>query len=61
MLILPFTTESVLAGLSMNFGMFENAQVIAAPPLVRAIFRLPQPGSTPTKKRSKAAAKEVSA
>jgi ABC-type uncharacterized transport system permease subunit len=34
---------------------------IAAPPLVRAIFRLPQPGSTPKKKRSKAAAKEVSA
>ncbi|PFG42515.1 nucleoside ABC transporter membrane protein [Isoptericola jiangsuensis] len=34
---------------------------IAAPPLVRAIFRLPQPGSAPKKKRSKAAAKEVSA
>ncbi|GAA4717741.1 hypothetical protein GCM10023216_02280 [Isoptericola chiayiensis] len=34
---------------------------IAAPPLVRAIFRLPQPGSAPKKKRSKAARKEVSA
>ncbi|MFV2144289.1 MULTISPECIES: ABC transporter permease [Isoptericola] len=34
---------------------------IAAPPLVRAIFRLPQPGSTPKKKRSQTARKEVSA
>ncbi|MDO8148198.1 MULTISPECIES: ABC transporter permease [unclassified Isoptericola] len=34
---------------------------IAAPPLVRAIFRLPQPGSKPKKKRSQAARKEVAA
>ncbi|WP_374108534.1 ABC transporter permease [Isoptericola sp. S6320L] len=34
---------------------------IAAPPLVRAIFRLPQPGKAPKKKRPTSAAKEVSA
>jgi ABC-type uncharacterized transport system permease subunit len=34
---------------------------IAAPPLVRAVFRLPQPGRGPTTKRSRAARKEVSA
>ncbi|PRZ07725.1 nucleoside ABC transporter membrane protein [Isoptericola sp. CG 20/1183] len=34
---------------------------IAAPPLVRAIFRLPQPGKAPKKKRPTTAAKEVSA
>ncbi|WP_418277589.1 ABC transporter permease [Isoptericola jiangsuensis] len=34
---------------------------IAAPPLVRAVFRLPQPGSRPTTKRQRAARKEVSA
>lgn len=34
---------------------------IAAPPLVRAVFRLPQPGRTPRKKRSQAARKEAAA
>ncbi|WP_407318591.1 ABC transporter permease [Isoptericola halotolerans] len=34
---------------------------IAAPPLVRAIFHLPQPSRTPKKRRPRAAAKEVSA
>lgn len=41
--ILPVTTEPVLPALSRNFGRFEKAQVMAAPPEAKLPYCSGQP------------------